>query len=366
MAEAGYTLPVFACASAVAAFHYLQMGEVLAVVPLDLLDPPETADIPIEQVAPLPGGGVLAVTRSQPGDNLDLTRNTPVWAVVAWAEDVSSTNELLTIAGGFGVGWHKDTGQAAIYRYAQRLFHHHLKPSRPLRVEIILPQGRVLAERTSNAAFGVVEGLALLGTSGIAHPLSAPEQLDRFREELRQKADQGNLVFCIGENGLDLARSWGIPENVLVKTGNWLGPLLVEASLLQIKNIILLGYHGKLLKLAGGIFHTHHHLADARLEILTACGLRSGLPLPVLQNLLAQPTVDAAMNYLQQVQALKVRTLYEVILAQIQQRTRQYLQAHGGNPVGVEVILFNRERQVVAQTPGAKAHLNQWRGDALR
>jgi cobalt-precorrin-5B (C1)-methyltransferase len=367
MAEAGYTLPVFACASAVAAFHYLQMGEVLAVVPLDLLDPHETADIPIEQVAPLPGGGVLAVTRSQPGDNLDLTRNTPVWAVVAWAEENSEPPpKLLTITGGFGVGWQKETGQAAIYRYAQRLLHHHLKPTRPLRVEIILPQGRVLAERTSNAAFGVVEGLALLGTSGIAHPLSAPEQLDRFREELRQKAPQGNLVFCIGENGLDLARSWGIPEQVLVKTGNWLGPLLVEASLLQIKTIVLLGYHGKLLKLAGGIFHTHHHLADARLEILTACGLRCGLSLPILQKLLTQPTVDAAITYLQQVQPLKVRTLYEVILAQIQQRTRQYLQAHGGSPLGVEVILFNRERQVVAQTPGVTAYLTQWRGDALR
>jgi cobalt-precorrin-5B (C1)-methyltransferase len=370
-AESGYTLPVFACASAVAALHYLHTGEVLASVVLDLLEPPTPATIPIEQVVPLPGGWVVAVTRSQPGDNLDLTRDTPVWAVLSWAEDErnhheNSTNELLTITGGFGVGWQKETGQAAIYQYAQRLLRHHLQPGRPLRVEIILPQGRALAERTSNAAFGVVEGLALLGTSGIAHPLSAPEQLEVFRQELRQKAPQGELVFCIGENGLDLARSWGIPEHGLVKTGNWLGPLLVEASLLQIKAIILLGYHGKLLKLAGGIFHTHHHLADARLEILTACGLRSGLPLPVLQKLLTQPTVDAAMTYLQRVQPLKIRTLYEVILAQIQQRTQQYIHAHGGSPMALEVVLFNRQRQVVAQTPGAKNRLAPWLGDALR
>ncbi|APB32713.1 cobalamin biosynthesis protein CbiD [Gloeomargarita lithophora Alchichica-D10] len=365
-AESGYTLPVFACASAMAAFHYLQTGAVLETVTLDLLEPPTQAAIPIEQVAPLPGGGVLAITRSAPGDNLDLTRDTPVWAVVAWADDKHNTNELLTITAGEGVGWHQETGQAAIYQYAQRLLHHHLQPARPLRVEMILPQGRKLAERTSNAAFGVVEGLALLGTSGIAHPLSAPEQLESFREELRRKADQGELVFCIGENGLDLARSWGISEDYLVKTGNWLGPLLLEASLLQIQTIILLGYHGKLLKLAGGIFHTHHHLADARLEILTACGLRSGLSLPILQKLLTQPTVDAAMSYLQQVQPLKVRTLYEVILTQIQRRTQQYLHAHGGSLLTVEVILFNRQRQVVAQTPGVKAHLTQWRGDALR
>ncbi|MEN9227991.1 MAG: cobalt-precorrin-5B (C(1))-methyltransferase CbiD [Gloeomargarita sp. HHBFW_bins_205] len=354
MAKAGYTLPVFACASAVAALHFLRTQEVLDQVELDLLNPPTKATVPIEQVVPLSTGAVLAMTRSQPGDNLDLTRDTPVWALVSWGEPSA---EPLTLVGGYGVGWHRETGQAAIYRYARQLLAHHLTSERPLRVEIILPQGRRLAERTSNAAFGVVEGLALLGTSGIAHPVSAPEQLEQFREELRRKAPQGDLVFCVGENGLDLARAWGVPESVLVKTGNWLGPLLVEAAWLGLRSVTLLGYYGKVIKLAGGIFHTHHHVADGRLEILVACGVRVGLPLPVLQKLLDQPTVEAAMQYLHQVQPLQVRPLYDLILDHIRHRTRQYLQAHGGQPLELEVILFNRERQMVAQTPGAQRWL---------
>ena len=40
-----------------------------------------------------------------------------------------------------------------------------------------------------------------------------------------------------------------------------------------VRDLLLLGYHGKLIKLAGGIFHTHHHLADGRLEVLVALGL---------------------------------------------------------------------------------------------
>jgi len=37
-------------------------------------------------------------------------------------------------------------------------------------------------------------------------PLSAPDQLDAFREELQRKASCFDcLVFCVGENGLDLA-----------------------------------------------------------------------------------------------------------------------------------------------------------------
>jgi len=69
----------------------------------------------------------------------------------------------------------------------------------------------------------------------------------------------------VGENGLDLSKNW-VNTNQLLKTANWLGPLLVEAGIQGVKAILLFGYHGKLIKLAGGIFHTHHHLADGRLK----------------------------------------------------------------------------------------------------
>jgi len=76
----------------------------------------------------------------------------------------------------------------------------------------------------------------------------------------------------------------GINTNQLLKTAN--RPLLVEAGIQGVKAILLFGYHGKLIKLVGGIFHTHHHLADGRLEILTAHSAQLGLPTSVLQNVL--------------------------------------------------------------------------------
>ncbi|MBE9187669.1 cobalt-precorrin-5B (C(1))-methyltransferase, partial [Microcoleus sp. LEGE 07076] len=79
----GYTLPVFACAAALAALRCLRGGNhSVYSVSVDLLEPQVTAEIPIEQVSVLKTGTALGVTRSDPGDNLDLTRNTPVWAMV--------------------------------------------------------------------------------------------------------------------------------------------------------------------------------------------------------------------------------------------------------------------------------------------
>ena len=86
-AQSGYTLPVFACAAAVAAVQMLQnrrLPQVLTEVSLDLLEPATTVQIPIEQAALLSENSALAITRSQPGDNLDLTRHTPIWAYAAY------------------------------------------------------------------------------------------------------------------------------------------------------------------------------------------------------------------------------------------------------------------------------------------
>jgi cobalt-precorrin-5B (C1)-methyltransferase len=362
--QSGYTLPVFACAAAIAALHWLRQPQTMDAVSVDLIEPPETVKIPIEQVAGIREGMVLAVTRSNPGDNLDLTRNTPIWAVVEWGEQEQA--EPIRLLGGEGIGKQLDAGgKAAIYAYAKRLLlenlSRHLSPGEKISVSLILPEGRQLAERTSNEAFGVVEGLSLLGTTGISQPLSAPGQLEAFCEELKQKAtnlgnweDSSNistLVFCVGENGLDLAQQLGINPELLIKTANWLGPLLVTAGLEQVPAILLFGYHGKLMKLAGGIFHTHHHLADGRLEILTAHCATLGLPTAVLQEIFASATAEAALKYLRKLDATNgsnwVDRVYGAIASTIDVRSQDYICKHSEQNVLVGSVLFDRDRKII-------------------
>ncbi len=357
MAEArsGYTLPVFACAGAIAALHQLQTNQLSKTVTLDLIKPAKTADIPIEQSSLLPDGSALAITRSDPGDNLDLTRNTPIWSVVSWADEGQS--EQIVLDGGEGIGQHAEG--SAIYAYARELLQTNLSQkltaAQKVKVTIILPEGRQLALRTSNAAFGVVDGLSLLGTSGIAQPLSAPGQLETYREALRQKAaDYPDLVFCLGENGLDLALRQGIEPDKRLKTANWIGPLLVEAGLLGVRSILLFGYHGKLIKLAGGIFHTHHHVADGRQEIMTACCVEAGLDDAIAQQILTSPTTEAGLEILRkldrQTQDNCVEKVYAVVAERIDRRSQAYIQTHGGPSVQVGSVLFDRQRQIILKS----------------
>jgi cobalt-precorrin-5B (C1)-methyltransferase len=346
--RSGYTLPVFACAATIAALRYLRGEVAFSHITLDLLNPDRTVEIPVEPGAPIGSGQALGITRSDPGDNLDLTRNTPIWARVEWGD--AAQEEAIALLGGEGIGI-TASGDPAIYGYAKALFAHNLQPQlqpgEKLRVTIILPQGRSLALRTSNAAFGVVEGLSLLGTSGIAAPLSAPGQLEAFRADLQAKVEQQDLVFCIGENGLDLAAKMGIPAQRLVKTANWIGPLLVEAGLQGVRSILLFGYHGKLIKLAGGIFHTHHHVADGRQEILTAYAAAVGLPAADLQTVLGSATAEAALKHLRGLDNQAGDRVYRALAERIDQRATEYIQIHAERAVEVGTLLFDRDRQVL-------------------
>jgi cobalt-precorrin-5B (C1)-methyltransferase len=374
--RSGYTLPVFACASAVAALRHLHQETVGKPISINLINPEEIVEFTIEQVAKIEENSALAITRSDPGDNLDLTRNTPIWAFVKIIKEIKDLeinsslliDDQIILQGGEGIGKQiNQSGNPAIYRYAQKILRENLKPllkpEEKIIVTIILPEGRRLAERTSNVAFGVIEGLSLLGISGISQPLSAPSQLEIYQQELAAKAKKfAGLVFCVGENGLTLAQTLGINREQIVKTANWLGPLLVNAGLQNVREILLFGYHGKLIKLAGGIFHTHHHLADGRLEILTSHCAKVGLPTSILQQVFSSATTEAALQFLRQLDSKEgsnwLDKVYHSIALTIDERTQDYIRKHSGKEVFVGSILFNRDRYIIVQSKNTRNFFN--------
>lgn len=416
MAKTGYTLPVFAVAAAKAA---LEMARSLAAgstpeppsaVTLTLTPaagstpasnplPPDpdpratlaatfSATIPIEQIAPLGDGAVLAMTRSDPGDNLDLTRGTPIWARV---ELVGDRGAPVILEGGEGIGKNR-RGQPSLSGYARSLFVAELDPlvlpGSTALVRIILPAGRQLAERTSNAAFGVFEGLALVGTSGIAEAHTSTDRLEASRQQVRSRsATHPDLVFCIGSNGQQVATRLGVNPDCLISVGNWLGPLLVEAGLVGAQSVTLLGYHGKLIKLAGGIFNTSSHVADAKTEILAAIALRlltpstadldpnsdrdqdptptlialnpGHTPLTVVRSLLDAPTAAAAQQVA--ITAGIAPALFAAAAQEISGRSRRYVTKYAERSPAINTLLFDRQGQIVGQAPATFALTAQMR-----
>ena len=349
----GLTLPVWVAAAARAAA--LVLAGSAAPTSVDLRIPSEKGlrRVQVNSAALLNGGErSLAISICDPGQGLDLTRGLEIWVLVS--RSLSPPNGL-RIRAGEGVGRLEQDGSLCISGFARELLELNLRDLMPvlggMDVEVVLPRGRELAQRTSNSAFGVVDGLALIGTQAEVQTSASPDQLQLARDQLRDLTESsgfaGRLTLVIGENGLDLAQQLGLAaQQPLLKSGNWIGPLLVAAAEAGVRQLLVLGYHGKLIKLAGGIFHTHHHLADARLEVLAALAVQEGISMESARALLLAASIEEAWCWFQAHDAVQAMGLWMAVAQAVERRSEVYLKRYGCTGMRVGAALFNRDRQL--------------------
>ena len=358
-----YTLPVWVVAAAKSATKILIGNEFKETERIDLPNQEESITVPICSSALLDNGKrSLAVSHCQSGLPLDITTGVEIWAFIQLSKkSVKYGNvvengfpDWLDFHAGYGVGKFESSGLPCISNFARDLLCINLRPLLPkgssIKVEIVLPQGKVRASKTSNEAFGVVDGLSLIGTQAEAQISASPDQLKSCREILHQKCSQstfdGFLTFVIGENGMDLALKFGLPANQIIKTGNWVGPLLVDAAKNGVNKLLLFGYHGKLVKLSGGVFHTHHHLADGRLEILTSLAVREAISFDLIKLISKSTSVENALLTLEVGNPDAVALVWGRMAKEIEIKSRSYVNRYVSSSMEIGSVLFDRKRQI--------------------
>jgi len=297
----------------------------------------------------------LGITFAKSGLDLDITQNLEIWTIAS-LEKICFNNPDQTIPiniiAGSGVGIKEDTSEICISNFAKEVLHENLLDSIPegfnLTLEIIFPKGAFLAERTSNKSFGIVDGLSIIGTSAETYSSASPDQFEKAKDNLAkliQNDFKGEVIFVIGENGLNLAKTYNV-NLPIIKIGNWIGPLLVDAAIKKVKTIILFGYHGKLIKLAGGIFHTHNHLADGRIEILVYLAVKEKLPSEIIVKLSHLKTVEEALLLLERFNKSLADKLFKNLSNTIEKRSFTYVNRYAKTDMEIASIIFDRTRKI--------------------
>ncbi len=313
----------------------------------------------------------LGISFADSGLYLDITQNLEIWTIVSLekTEKVSNkSSDLINIIPGYGVGVYQKTKEICISNFAKEVLVQNLLDIIPegfkLNLEIILPNGKFLAERTSNQSFGIVEGLSIIGTSAETFSSASPDQLKNAKAQLEKIISNElceKIIFVIGENGLHLANSSNITFPI-IKVGNWIGPLLVDAALKKIKTVILFGYHGKLIKLAGGIFHTHNHLADARIEILVYLAVKETVPIEIIEKLSLANTIENALLILESFSLSLANKLWNKLSDTIEQRSIEYINRYTKTDMEVAAILFDRQRNIRWSGNNGKDYIDTFKG----
>ena len=189
------------------------------------------------------------------GDDPDITTGALICAKVSFAEitDRKAREEpgrkngtghapeqaQVVIDGGIGVGrvtkpgLDQPVGNAAINHVPREMIEREvlqvcqvLDYRGILSVEISVPEGEKLAEKTFNPRLGIVGGISILGTSGVVEPMSTQAILDTIRVELRQQRALGreDVVISPGNYGLDfLKNTYHYDLDKSVKCSNFIG-----------------------------------------------------------------------------------------------------------------------------------------------
>lgn len=172
-----------------------------------------------------------------------------------------------------------------------------------LLVEISVPGGEELAQKTFNPRLGILGGISILGTTGIVEPMSNQAILDTIRVELNQRRAAGYDYVAVspGNYGLDfLKAAYGYDLDRSVKCSNFIGQTMDMAVELGFQRVLLTGHIGKLIKVAGGIMNTHSREADCRMELLAAFAVRFQVPEERIQEMLECVTTEEAVRILKE------------------------------------------------------------------
>jgi cobalt-precorrin-5B (C1)-methyltransferase len=169
------------------------------------------------------------------------------------------------------------------------------------KIKISVPNGEEIAKKTMNHKLGIVGGISILGTTGIARAMSSKAYKDSIVYQLNVAIASNitDLVFVPGNIGEKLAlKKLNVKKDQIVQTGNYVGFMLEEAKLRNITKLTFFGHIGKLVKIAGGIFNTKHSIADGRKEIIMAHAALNGANKSTIKKLFSSKTTEDMMNIL--------------------------------------------------------------------
>ena len=211
-------------------------------------------------------------------------------------------NAFVVIKGGKGVGkvtkpgLDQKVGNAAINHVPREMIEKEVLEvcaicdySGGIEVEVSVPEGENLAEKTFNPRLGIVGGISILGTSGVVEPMSAQALKDTIFVELRQNRALARSAVSVspGNYGLDfMKKTFDFDIDKSVKCSNFIRDTLDMARGLGFKKILLTGHIGKLIKISGGIMNTHSCEGDCRMELLCAAALKAGCSLETAKAIL--------------------------------------------------------------------------------
>ena len=138
-------------------------------------------------------------------------------------------------------------------------------------IEIAIPGGEALAEKTWNPRLGIVGGLSILGTTGIVNPFSCAAWIASIHRgiDVARAIGLSHVAGCTGSTSEDAVRAhYGLPLEAMLDMGDFAGGLLKYLRTHPVARVTIGGGFGKMTKLAQGALDLHSGRSQVDLDYL--------------------------------------------------------------------------------------------------
>lgn len=131
--------------------------------------------------------------------------------------------------------------------------------------------GEKLATQTMNPRLGIVDGLSILGTTGIVRPFSCSAYIASIHQGIDVAHANGitHIAACTGSSSEGfIQEKLNLPEIALIEMGDFIGAVLKHLRKVPMPRLTICGGFGKMTKLATGHKDLHSRVSSIDFEFL--------------------------------------------------------------------------------------------------
>jgi cobalt-precorrin-5B (C1)-methyltransferase len=167
-------------------------------------------------------------------------------------------------------------------------------------VEISIPNGEKIAQRTLNARLGIVGGLSILGTTGIVVPYSCSAWIHSIYRGI-DVARAAALDHVAGATGATseaaIAALYGLPETALIDMGDFVGGMLKYLRRHPVPWVTVAGGMAKMCKLGQGLLDLHSRRGELDLAWLSRIAWERGADAALAARIAGANTAMEAFDH---------------------------------------------------------------------
>ena len=290
------------------------------------------------------------------GDDPDVTHGAEIFVDLTLTDKADS----IEIDGGEGVGritkpgLGLEIGAAAINPVPKKMIKENVSQiakdllnKKGIKIIITVPKGKELAVKTDNPRLGIIDGISILGTSGIVIPYSTAS----FAASIRQALDvtvamkDDSVVLTTGGRSEDFSRNIiTLPEHCFIQMGDFSGYAIEQCAKKKIKKAYVVGFIGKFSKIATGVKQTHVKGSKVDMNFLAKIAQKYNADKNTIEKI---KKANTARHVLEIVSENKLEKFFDGICSEVYKHLRDQSEMK----VEIDAIMFDFDGNVIGRHP---------------